>query len=162
MPPANDAQAIVRTANQLIEFADAHAQWFMAEDGRPPLEVRRSEFDFSAAHGRLIFWSWTEKGTLTWRVLDAHLSDDKLLLRVSRKLGAQVATIELVPGVSAKALTATVAAARQMRCEQLARLVAQTLVSETASHAKIERATLSPGMRRDQPGRYARIILRLP
>jgi len=27
---------------------------------------------------------------------------------------------------------------------------------------KIERATLSPGMRRDQPGRYARIILRLP
>jgi len=28
--------------------------------------------------------------------------------------------------------------------------------------AKIERAVLSPGMRRDQPGRYARIILRLP
>lgn len=27
---------------------------------------------------------------------------------------------------------------------------------------KIERARLSPGMRRDQPGRYARIILRLP
>ena len=27
---------------------------------------------------------------------------------------------------------------------------------------KIERAQLSPGMRRDQPGRYARIILRLP
>jgi hypothetical protein len=27
---------------------------------------------------------------------------------------------------------------------------------------KIERAALSPGMRRDQPGRYARIILRLP
>src|SRR5204863_6657447 len=27
---------------------------------------------------------------------------------------------------------------------------------------KIESAALSPGMRRDQPGRYARIILRLP
>jgi hypothetical protein len=27
---------------------------------------------------------------------------------------------------------------------------------------KIERAQLSPGMRRDQPGRYARIVLRLP
>src|SRR5262249_7014893 len=65
------------------------------------------------------------------------------------------------------------AAARQARCERLAALVAQTLVLDSKSQitdyklkfapaAKIERTVLSPGMRRDQPGRYARIILRLP
>ena len=74
-------------------------------------------------------------------------------------MGAEVAAIELVPRASAKALVATIAAARQARCEMLAQLVAESFEKHPA--AKIERATLSPGMRRDQPGRYARIILRL-
>ncbi len=101
---------------------------------------------------------------------------------------------------------AGIAAARQLRCEKLAQLVAHFLVegvgcrvsgvedqvrSQPTGHrgpekgstagvdnrsyksqhpkpntpppgVRIERATLSPGMRRDQPGRYARIVLRLP
>jgi hypothetical protein len=176
MSPAKDRKATSPTSQtaferELVEFADAHTDWFISEDGRVPLEVNRTEFDFSVAHGRLIFSSWTEKGTRAWRVLDSRVSDDKLLLRVSRKLGAEVATVELVPRASARAIVATVKAARQMRCEQLARLVAQTPVcgNEMDDHrlksvpqAKIETAMLSPGMRRDQPGRYARIILRVP
>src|SRR5580765_5791832 len=217
--PPTSQTAIKR---QLVEFADTHTEWFVSVGGRVPFEINRAEFDFSAAHGRLFFWSWTENGTRAWRVLSSHLSDDKVLLRVSRRLGAQVTTIELVPRASARALMATVTAARQMRCEQLAELVAKGLgdrvlgVDEEneltkdgpkpnrskAAHIaegegnrilgvdeeheskkdrpkptradplhanpytqhpsiKIERATLSPGMRRDQPGRYARIILRL-
>ena len=108
-------------------------------------------------------------------------------------MGAEVARLELVPRASAKAIVASIAAARQARCEKLAQLVAQTSVCEdegvgrtvlgvnsndlypesNTQHprnhrlksmplAKIESATLSPGMRRDQPGRYARIVLRLP
>src|ERR1043166_8543994 len=130
MSPANDRKVTAQTsqtafAHQLVEFANAHTDWFISEDGQVPLEVNRAELDFSVAHGRLIFSSWTEKGTRTWRVLDSHLSDDKLFLRVSRRLGAEVSTIELVPRASARALVATVTAARQMRCEQLARLVAE-------------------------------------
>ena len=86
-------------------------------------------------------------------------------------MGAEVTTIELVPRASAKVLVAGIAAARQARCERLAQLVAKTLVCDDSAEdhglkrvprVKIERAVLSPGMRRDQPGRYARIILRLP
>src|ERR1051325_6269708 len=132
MPPANDRKATPQISqttleHQLVEFVNGHTDWFISEDGRVPLEVNRAEFDFSVAHGRLIFSSWTEKGTRTWRVVDSHLSDDKMILRVSRRLGAEVATIELVPRASARALVATVTAARQMRCEQLARLVAEGL-----------------------------------
>lgn len=196
MSPANGRKVTPQTSqtafeHQLVEFADRHTDWFISEDGRVPLEVNRTEFDFSVAHGRLMFSSWTEKGTRTWRVLDLHLSDDKLLLRVSRRLGAEVATVELVPRASARALVATVTAARQMRCEQLARLVAEGLggrglgvgkdheLKECGFKAKranvlppipytqhpsskIESAQLSPGMRRNQPGRYARVILRSP
>ena len=200
MSPANDipsasAFSLDAAAQQLVEFADAHADWFLSQDGKAPLEVNRSEFEFSAAHGRLIFSSWTQQGSRIWRVSDWVRSDDKLVLNASRRMGAETTTIELVPRASAKALITTIAAARQMRCEHLAELIAKGLGDRVLGlavldllnkgeikqsreqaesnqlhpnpytqhpSAKIERAALSPGMRRDQPGRYARIILRLP
>src|SRR5437870_1981463 len=101
-------------------------------------------------------------------------------------MGAEISLLELVPRASAKAIVAGIAAARQERCERLAQIAAQTLgvgdkvlgldsfdahpksltqhpfFNVPLSSVKIERASLSPGMRRDQPGRYARIVLRLP
>jgi hypothetical protein len=62
----------------------------------------------------------------------------------------------LVPRAAASAIALTVKAARQSRCEQLGRLACAV-----QADAKLERATLSPGARRGQPGRYARILLRL-
>src|SRR5436190_8734340 len=120
MPPANDPKAPPRSLQtvverQLIEFADTHTEWFVSEDGRVPLEVNRTEFDFSAAHGRLIFSSWTQRGSRTWRVNEWNRYDDKLVLHASRRMGAETATIELVPRASAKALVASIAAARQAR-----------------------------------------------
>jgi hypothetical protein len=169
--PARDSLSLNDAAVRLVGLANRHSDWFMSEDGRLPLEVNRSEFDFSLAHGRLIFSCWTQTGARAWRVTDWNGSDEKLVLHTSRKMGAEISRIELVPRASAKAIVAGITAARQARCERLAQLVAQTLVGESLEEddrlksmplAKIERAALSPGMRRDQPGRYARIILRLP
>jgi hypothetical protein len=70
-------------------------------------------------------------------------------------MGAERPLIELVPRASASAIAATIRAARQARCNQLAEL-ASALQAET----RVERASLSPGIRRGQPGRYARILLR--
>src|SRR6185436_1757043 len=132
MSPANGASStssgsLESAARQLLEFTDRHADWFISQDGRAPLEVNRNEFDFSAAHGRLIFSSWTQQGSRTWRINDWSYSDDKLVLHASRRMGAESATIELVPRASAKNLVATIAAARQKRCEQLAELIAAGL-----------------------------------
>ena len=220
MPPPNpapfvDQASVNRAARELLEFVNPHAEWFILEDGRLPLEVNRTEFDFSVAHGRLIFSSWTQRGARAWRVTAWNQSGEKLVLEVSRRMGAEAATIELMPRASARALVATIAAARQARCEVLAQIVGQTLGEGVGFRGldvgtialelnslslweragvrgeagtivnphpnplpkregtqpkpqtqhpgiKIERASLSPGMRRDQPGRYARIILRLP
>ncbi len=164
-------ESITNAGRELNEMVSDQSEWFMSEDGRGPVEVNRTEFDFSVAHGRLIFSCWTERGSRTWRIAAWNWSGDKLLLQASRRMGAEVTTIELVPRASARALVASIAAARQARCERLAAIVAQTLVCDDAIEdhrlksvplVKIERAVLSPGMRRDQPGRYARIILRLP
>ncbi len=190
----------------------------MSADGRSPLNINHDEFEFSVEHNRIIFSCWTEAGPETWRVTDWKWHDERLRLQVTRRMGAEAATIELIPQASARAIVASIAAARQERCDKLAHLVAQSLgvgvgglgvdrkglgggasgvysesprkssEEETTSFAsqsdlqptphapypsglhpspntlhpsvKIERATLSPGMRRDQPGRYARVILR--
>jgi hypothetical protein len=152
--------AAVESADRAIhELLGVHAEWFFVQDGGSPLALANSEFDFSIAHRRLIFSSWTETGSRSWRITAWEWTGEKLLLEASRRMGADVATLELVPRASAKAITASIAAARQARCEKLAQVAREALAAH-GSGTKIERAILSPGMRRDQPGRYARIVLR--
>ena len=167
-----DIEAIEHAARLIRELLQVHTAWFLTLDSGVPIAIDKNEFDFSVAHRRLIFSSWTEKGSRTWRITACEWNGEKLLLEVTRRMGGEVAKLELVPRASAKAMVAGIAAARQARCEKLAQVVAQALVcgSSEENHrlksvplsVKVERATLSPGMRRDQPGRYARIILRLP
>src|SRR6266404_8117613 len=99
MSPANpaklDTASVTRIELELLEFVQPHAEWFISEDGRLPLEVNRTEFDFSVAHGRLIFSCWTQRGARAWRVTEWHRSDEKLVLQVSRRMGAEVAAVEL-------------------------------------------------------------------
>src|SRR5213592_3173531 len=150
-----DAEAIESANRAIRELLNAHSEWFLTQNGGAPIALNSTEFDFSIAHRRLIFSSWTESGSRSWRVTAWSWTGEKLLLEASRRMGAEVATLELVPRASAKAIVASITAARQARCEKLAQIA-----SESLSGTRIERAVLSPGMRRDQPGRYARIVLR--
>ena len=153
----SDVAAVANAERSIHELLTRHSEWFLAQDGGAPLALGNSEFDFSINHRRLIFSSWTETGSRSWRITAWSWTGEKLALEASRRMGAQVAKLELVPRASARAIVASIAAARQARCEKLARVASPTL-----SDAKIESAILSPGMRRDQPGRYGRIVLRLP
>ncbi|HLR06937.1 MAG TPA: hypothetical protein VK117_14065 [Pyrinomonadaceae bacterium] len=150
-----DVAAVASAERAIRELLGVHAEWFFVQDGGAPLSLANTEFDFSIAHRRLIFTSWTETGSRSWRITAWEWNGEKLVLAASRRMGADVATLELVPRASAKAIVASIAAARQARCEKLAKVASASL-----SGAKIERAVLSPGLRRDQPGRYARIVLR--
>src|SRR2546422_4423263 len=147
---------IAKAAKQRIkELIASQAEWFLTQTDRNTAAVRREELDLAVSHGRLILSSWTEKGTRSWRVVAWEWTGDKLLLHSSRRMGAERPVLELIPRASASAIAATVKAARQVRCDRLAQLACSLQAG-----AKIERAALSPGIRRGQPGRYARIILR--
>src|SRR5438105_3089028 len=124
LTPLGDAHEAERRIREVIS---AHKEWFLSLDGRAPLSVNSDELDFSVAQSRLIFSSWTETGVRTSRVSAWNWTGEKLILQASRRLGAETATIELVPQASAKAIVASIAAARQERCERLAQLVAQSL-----------------------------------
>jgi len=141
------------TINALFQ---THIEWFLTIDGGQSQALNQRELEIFVAHGRLLLGCWTEKGTRSWKIFSWEWTGEKLTFEASRKMGADRPIIELVPRASAKSIALTVKAARQARCEALAQLVCAN-----QSGAKVERASLSPGARRGQPGRYARILLRL-
>ncbi len=147
---------LLETARQQITaLLREHAEWFFTLAHGDTHALRRSEIDIEISQDRLLLSCWTEKGRRSWRILGWHWTGQTLRLQASRRMGAERPLIELIPRASATAVAATIRAARQVRCDQLAQL-AGGLEAET----KIERSALSPGIRRGQPGRYARILLR--
>jgi hypothetical protein len=141
--------------SKIAELLATHVEWFCTVNGGDSLALRQSELDIAVAYGKLILTGWTEKGSRAWKVFAWELTDEKLTLTTSRRMGAERPLIELVPRAAAGAIALTVKRARQQRATQLGQLAGSMQVA-----AKLERATLSPGARRGQPGRYARILLR--
>lgn len=146
-------EAARATINDLFR---THVEWFFTIAGADSQALNQKELEIFVAHGRLLLGCWTEKGTRSWKVFSWEWTGEKLVFEASRRMGAERPIIELVPRASAAAIALTVKAARRARCEVLAQLVCANQVA-----AKVERVSLSPGARRGQPGRYARILLRL-
>jgi len=139
---------------RLSELLDARAEWFVRE-GTRGVELRRGEWELRVAPGRLLFSYWGEAGPRVWRVAAWEACGGKLLLEAARRMGAERARLELVPRASAAEGASVVAAARAQACERLAARAAAF-----AAGSRVERARLSEGARRGEPGRYARILLR--
>lgn len=150
----NAAHAAV-ARDHIIEYFGEHTEWFYSLSDGNVHAIRGNELAIDLIHGRLILSYWTERGTRSWRVRGWKWLGDKLLLEASRRIGAEQAVIEIIPRASARSIAATVKAARLLRCEQLAQLACSLRPG-----LKVERTSLSPGIRRGQPGKYARIILR--
>ena len=148
--PAQAESAYKEIAALLREYAE----WLLVSEGVAQ-SLRRDEIEVVIERERLLISCWTEKGTRLWRVVAWEWNGQLLALEVSRKLGAEVSLIELIPRTSAKAITATIRAARQVRCARLAQLAATSCFGSV-----IERLSLSRGTKPGQPGRYAQVLLK--
>ncbi|HJP91382.1 MAG TPA: hypothetical protein VJ875_05475 [Pyrinomonadaceae bacterium] len=139
---------------QIVSLIREHAEWLYVSSDGAAQSLRRDDIELVVLHEKLMLSCWTETGNRLWRVLNWHWNGQSLALHVSRKAGAELALIELIPRASAKSIAATIQAARQSRCERLAHLAA---VSQPAT--VVERLALSRGTRPGQPGRHAQIVL---
>jgi hypothetical protein len=149
------SSVLVETAyQQIAALLREHAEWLFVSDGAAQ-SLRRDEIDMAVVQQRLMLSCWTEKGTRSWRIMAWYWDGQMLSLEASRRMGAELSLIELIPRTAAKAVAATIRAARQTRCEQLACLAAASQ-PDTA----VERLSLSRGTRPGQPGRSAQILLR--
>ncbi len=155
MPQRVNTTVAIETARSAIsKLIATHPEWFCTPGGENTYAVGRNELEFSIANNRLVLNSWTEKGSRVWKIFSWEWSGEKLLLQASRRMGAERPVIELVPRASATALALTVRTARQAQCDRLA-----ALACLIGPRLKVERASLSPGPRRGQPGPFARIVL---
>lgn len=154
MNDLTESQLAEAARQQIAELFESHFEWFQTTDDGNPQALKKTELDISISNGKLILTSWTEKGTRSWKIRDWKWTGEKLVLQGSRRMGAERPLIELIPRAAASAIAATVKAARQKRCELLAQMAGATIAG-----AKVERSSLSPGIRRGHPGRYARIVL---
>jgi hypothetical protein len=145
----------VETAHQEISaLIREFAEWLFVSDGVAQ-SLHRDEIEVAIMQRRLMLSCWTEQGTRLWCVVAWDWNGQLLALEVSRRMGVEVSTIELIPRTSARAINATIRAARQVRCERLARLAAQAQFGSV-----VERLSLSRGTKPGQPGRYAQVLLK--
>lgn len=140
---------VVSAHNEILLLLREYAEWLFVSDSVSE-SLRRDEIEVVVAQGRLLLSCWTEKGTRLWRVVAWDWNGHLLELELSRRM-----RIQLIPRTSAKAITATIRAARQMRCERLAQLAAQVHFGSV-----VERSGLSRGTKPGQPGRYAQVLLK--
>ena len=114
----------------ISELFTQHAEWLCSVGQTEAYSLHRNEMELSISGERLLLSCWTEKGTRTWRILDWYWNGQVLLLHGSRRMGAELPLIELIPRASASAIAATIRPARQERCNRLAEL-ASLLEPET-------------------------------
>jgi hypothetical protein len=155
MKRLTNLEEIEDARRRLAELLDARGEWFLRE-GRAGASValRRGEWELRVAAGALAFSYWGEAGARTWRVVAWGMEGDGARLECVRRLGAERARLELVPRALVASARQIVAEARMRECERIAALVCDF------ARAKLERAALSLGARRGEPGRWARILLR--
>jgi hypothetical protein len=143
---------------RLAEILDARGEWFCADTREGAgVPLGRGEWELETRHNALYFSCRTKRGAMrVWRVAGWEWTGDRLRLDATRRMGAERALLELVPRASVREGVETLRAARRAACEKLA-----ALVCEAAGNASVERVSLSAGARRSEPGRYARITLRV-
>lgn len=140
---------------------DAAREWFLREGrGRSRIELCAGEWELRANASALVFSYWGEAGVRAWRVTAWAFEGDALLLEATRRMGAERALLELIPRARVATAREVIAEARRAECERIASLLREHTDSLRAG-AKLERAYLSAGARRGEPGRWARILLLL-
>jgi hypothetical protein len=148
-----EVEAALRLLTRLLE---ARGSWLLREGGGGAgLELRRGEWELRVAGGGLLLSYWGESGARAWRVVAWRAEGEGLYLEALRGAGAKRALLQLVPRALVATAREALADARRAECQRLAALVCETAC------ARLERAALSPGARRGEPGRWARVLLRM-
>lgn len=158
MQHLRDPESAEEARRLLSALLDARVMWLLRERrGRARVELRRGEWELSVAGRALVLYCRSESGARAWRVRAWGAEGEALILEVAARAGARPTTLWLVPRALVASAHEAVAEARRAECERLAALIIR---QPLALGARLERATLSAGARRGEPGRWARVLFR--
>jgi hypothetical protein len=150
------SEDLLKAKQEIYTHLNSHPEW-LCKEGRDShlVSLCPDEWELQVAYGQLLFSYCGNRGIRIWRVLNWRCSESKMFIEVSKRMGADITTLELIPRASEAKTKETILEARQIVCFHLAELIHSTIPGST-----IERIGLSqnPG---GAPGRYARMLLRL-
>lgn len=148
---------VMETARTIAAFLERHDEWFCEDDcERQSVSLRRDEWSCSAAHNRLIFSHWSERGgTRVWTITAWQIVGAQLFMRGTRRATRERATLKLTPRASvADEIEMLQTARRRALADYVARIGA---AFPAAQIARVHLSRGAPGSK--VPGRYARISL---
>src|SRR3954447_17842441 len=82
--------------DEIVALFRDYAEWLFVSDGVAE-SLRRDEIEVTIIQRRLMLSCWTEQGTRLWRIVAWDWNGQLLVLDGSRRMGAEVSTIELIP-----------------------------------------------------------------
>ncbi len=155
MEQLSGRNAIKQAALRMRELINAREEWIYATSTDSATSaLRRSEIDFRVAQNSLSLKCLSDEGTAIWRINGWEWTGERLLLDADRGVARDRVLVELIPRASVDSINAVVSQSRLSRCFALARLACNAWPD-----SRVVRVGLSAGGRRQQPGRYARILL---
>src|ERR1044071_2983144 len=86
--------------NEIASLLRQHAEWLYVCADEVPQSIHREQIDIAITHGRLMLSCWTEKGNRLSRIHAWDWTGQALMLQASRRMGAELSLIELIPRIS--------------------------------------------------------------
>ena len=141
-------------AKQINAAIAANSEWLFVSDNKTQ-SLTRDEIEVRDKFGKLILSFPSNEGYIFFRVKKWKQEDSKLIFEVSKNFGKDKLTVELIPRISSRVLTANINESRQERAIKIA-----SIAASVNPKTEIEKVGLSQGIRRGAVGRYARIFLK--
>jgi hypothetical protein len=123
-------------------------EWLLVNHSGRNFALQAGEMEITVEREKLFFGFLRDEGFQTWRVADYKFEDEKIRFELTRNFQKERAKVELVPRVSASALSATVEQARLKKAQEIAGLIIQSNPPTKLVRAELNRET----------GRFAQIV----
>ncbi|MGB7201679.1 MAG: hypothetical protein WBD16_05360 [Pyrinomonadaceae bacterium] len=132
---------------ELHEFVAASHEWLLVRETGKTFPLNATEIEFVETQGKRHFGFIDDKGFHSWRLNDASIAGNEIVIEIARAFAKKRETMRLVPRESATKLIAEIEAARVHKANEIAQLITANYVS-----AKLGRVALN-----DDNGRLAQI-----
>jgi len=135
------------STDDLREFVAVSHEWLLVRETGKTFPLHSSEIEFADDDGKRHFGFIDDKGFHAWRLNDASVVGNEIVIDVAGAFAKKRETMRLVPRESATVLIAEIEAARLTRANEIAALITENYIG-----SKLGRVALN-----DYNGRLAQI-----
>ena len=135
--------------NKLQDFFNLRNEWLLINQSEKTFLLSREEIEVEVVGNKILISFLDEDGFQTWRIVEAEIKKEKIVLELARNFDKEKQKMNLIPRTLAEELTATVELARRERVNKVAKLIVSSVEDTKLMSAKLNR----------ENGRFAELII---